>query len=457
MDLNQYGGNIFMDLFEYSRHKEMKQTGPLASRMRPQNFQELVGQTHIVGPGKLLRRAIEADQLTSIIFYGPPGTGKTTLARIIANSTNSHFEQLNAVTAGVNDLRAIVKSAKERLGMYQIKTILFIDEIHRFNRAQQDALLPDVEDGTIVLIGATTENPSFQVNAALLSRSLLFQLQPLTEAECKEVLLRALKDPDRGLGRYPINMEEEALDHLVRVAGGDSRHALNALELAVTTTPPDKEGIRQITLQVAEESIQRKHIRYDKSGDQHYDTISAFIKSMRGSDPDASLYYLAKMIVAGEDPRFIARRIFIHAAEDVGIADPRALLIASAAAHAVEMIGLPEAQIPLAEAVIYIATAPKSNSSYVGIKQAMDAVKKEARGDIPAHLRDAHFPGAKDQGRGKGYLYPHDYPRGFVPQQYLPDEHKNKAFYHPSSHGYEQKLSEYMRWMKQLSQPDKNS
>jgi putative ATPase len=437
-----------VDLFEYGQRKEMDKKAPLAARMRPRTLDEIVGQSHIVGPGKLLRRAIEADQLSSIILYGPPGTGKTTLARVIAGTTKAFFEQLNAVTAGVADLRRVVQEAKDRLGMHGQRTVLFIDEIHRFNRSQQDALLPYVEDGTIILIGATTENPSFEVNAALLSRSRLFTLKPLSDEEMRTILLRALKDKERGLGEYEVHVEREALDHIIRTAGGDSRNALNALELAVITTPPNEEGVRVITPEVAEESIQRKVIRYDKSGDNHYDTISAFIKSMRGSDPDAALYYLAKMLQAGEDPRFIARRIFIHAAEDVGMADPRALLIASAAAHAVDFIGMPEAQIPLAEAVIYIATAPKSNAVVRGINEANAAVKEEQTGEVPPHLRDAHFPGAKEQGRGKGYLYPHNFPRGYVKQQYLPDEHVGKRFYHPTSIGYEQKLQEFMRWVK---------
>ncbi|TCS94905.1 AAA family ATPase [Hazenella coriacea] len=437
-----------MDLFEFGMEKERETKAPLAARMRPRHLDEVIGQSHIIGSGRLLRRAIEADQLTSMIFHGPPGTGKTTLAQVIANSTEAYFEKLNAVTAGVADLRRIVQEAKDRLGMYGQRTVLFIDEIHRFNRSQQDALLPYVEDGTMIFIGATTENPSFEVNAALLSRSRLFSLQTLSDEEMKQILLRALEDRDRGLGEYQGELTPEALDHLVQIANGDSRNALNALELAVLTTPPNEEGIRKITLEVAEESIQKKIIRYDKNGDQHYDTISAFIKSIRGSDPDAALYYLAKMILAGEDPRFIARRIFIHAAEDVGMADPRALLIASAAAHAVDYIGLPEAQIPLAEAVIYLATAPKSNAAYRGINEALAAVKSERNAEVPPHLRDAHFKGAKEQGRGKGYLYPHDYPRGYIKQQYLPDEHVGKTFYHPTTIGYEQKLQEFIRWVK---------
>lgn len=364
-----------MNLFDYGQEREKEKKAPLAARMRPRTLDEMVGQSHILNPGKLLRRAIEADQLTSLILFGPPGTGKTTLAKVIANTTESHFEQLNAVTSGVGDIRRLTGEAKDTLSMYDRRTLLFIDEIHRFNKSQQDALLPFVEDGTIILIGATTENPSFEVNAALLSRSRVFQLHLLTENELKTLAERALADEERGLGHYQTKMDEEALNHLIRMAGGDARNLLNALELAVTTTLPQEDGFRHITLEVAEESIQQKVIRYDKGGDNHYDTISAFIKSMRGSDPDAALYYLAKMIHAGEDPRFIARRIFIHAAEDVGMADPRALLIASAAAQAVEHIGLPEAQIPLAEAVIYIATAPKSNAVIKGISQAMQAVK----------------------------------------------------------------------------------
>lgn len=438
-----------MNLFEYSEKQFLQKQAPLAARMRPRTLEEFVGQSHILGKGKLLRRAIEADQLSSLIFAGPPGTGKTTLAEIIANTTKAYFTQLNAVTSGVNEIKQVVKEAKERLGMNHQRTVLFIDEIHRFNRAQQDALLPFVENGTVILIGATTENPAFEVNQALLSRSLVFWFHPLQPEEMRQVLLRALKDPERGLGEYQAEVTEEALEHLIQVAGGDSRKALNALELAVTTTPPDPDGIRRITLEVAEESIQQKMVRYDKSGDQHYDTISAFIKSMRGSDPDAAVYYLAKMLQAGEDPRFIARRILIQAAEDVGMADPRALLIASAAAQAVEMVGMPEAQIPLAQAAIYLATAPKSNSVYLAIQRANEIVKQEQSGQVPAHLRDAHFPGAKEQNRGKGYLYPHNFPRGFVRQQYLPDEHVGKTIYEPKPIGYEQKLQEFLRWMKQ--------
>lgn len=439
-----------MDLFEFGYQQNKRSSEPLAARMRPRHIDEVIGQQHIIGPGKLLRRMIEADRLSSIIFYGPPGTGKTTLAHVIANHTQAFFEQLNAVTAGVSDIRKVISEAKERLTMYNKRSVLFIDEIHRFNRSQQDALLPYVENGTIILIGATTENPSFEVNAALLSRSRIFMLEPLKDPEIKQILLQALHDQERGYGDEDIQMDDDALQHLVNIAGGDSRNALNALELAVMTTPPDEDGVRRITLEIAEESIQKKVIRYDKSGDNHYDTISAFIKSMRGSDPDAALYYLAKMLKAGEDPRFIARRIFIHAAEDVGMADPRALLIASSAAHAVDFIGLPEAQIPMAQAVIYIATAPKSNAVVKGIQEAMQAVEKEKDGSVPPHLRDSHFHGAKEQGRGKGYLYPHHYPRGYVRQEYLPEEHRGKTFYHPTTHGYEKKLQLFMSWMKEM-------
>lgn len=437
-----------MDLFEYGHQVETEKNAPLASRMRPRTLDEFVGQSHILGPGRLLRRAIEADQLSSVIFYGPPGTGKTTLAKVIAGRTKARFEQLNAVTAGVSDIRRLTKEAKERLGMYGQRTVLFIDEIHRFNKSQQDALLPYVEDGTIILIGATTQNPAVEVNAALLSRSRVFQLIPLTEEQLILLMKRALKDEERGLGAYQVKADEEALAHIARTAGGDARSALNAIELAVLTTPPDGEGIRHITLETAEESIQRKMVRYDKSGDNHYDTLSAFIKSMRGSDPDAALYYLAKMLEAGEDPRLIARRIFVHAAEDVGLADPRALLIASAAAHAVETVGMPEARIPLAEAALYIAAAPKSNAVIRGISEAIRAVREESRGEVPPHLKDTHFSGAREQGRGVGYLYPHDFPQGYVEQQYLPDEHAGKTFFHPSDRGYEGKLKEWLRRVK---------
>ncbi|ADU29777.1 AAA family ATPase [Evansella cellulosilytica] len=427
-----------MDLFDHSTKKEVK--GPLASRMRPRTIHEVIGQKEIVGEGTLLRRAIEADQLTPMIFHGPPGTGKTTLAKVIANSTSAHFEQLNAVIAGIKDVREVVSRAKERLKYDQEKTVLFIDEIHRFNKGQQDALLPFVEDGTVILIGATTENPMFEVNPALLSRSRLFRLQSLTNDDIKQVIHAAINDKDRGFGEYDITIASEALDHLVNVANGDARTALNALELAILTTDPNDSGTICIDLETAEASIQKRVLQYDKSGDQHYDTISAFIKSIRGSDPDATLYWLAKMIYAGEDPRFIARRLYVHAAEDIGLADPNALLVAQAAAYAVDFIGMPEARIPLAEAALYLATAPKSNAVITGIDSALSLVENEKTGDVPIHLRDAHYKGASRLGHGEGYKYPHNYEMHYVPQQYLPDHLKNKHFYHPAENGYEKTI-----------------
>ncbi|TLS39286.1 AAA family ATPase [Pseudalkalibacillus caeni] len=430
-----------MDLFDYSAQEKKVQTGPLASRMRPKTIDEFIGQDHIIGEGKLLRRAIMADQLTPMIFFGPPGTGKTTLARIIANTTSAHFEQLNAVTSGVGDIRRLTGEAKERLALENERTVLFIDEIHRFNKSQQDALLPYVEDGTIVLIGATTESPMFEINAALLSRSRLFRFEHLNDEQVKKVILTAVHDPNKGYGKYNVSIEEDALNHIVEVANGDARTALNAVELAVLTTDPNKDGNIVINLETAEESIQQRVLQYDKSGDNHYDTVSAFIKSIRGSDPDAALYWFAKMVYAGEDPRFIARRLFVHAAEDVGLADPNALLIAQAASHAVDFIGMPEARIPLAEAVLYLATAPKSNAVIKGIDSALAAVKNDKSGQVPIHLRDAHYKGAKELGHGKEYKYPHDYPGGYVPQQYLPDHLQKKTFYQPSDRGYEKTVS----------------
>ncbi|MDN5294287.1 MAG: putative ATPase [Eubacteriales bacterium] len=408
--------------------------------MRPRTLDEFVGQEHLVGPGKLLRRAIEADRLSSAIFYGPPGTGKTTLARIIAATTQAEFEQINAVTAGISDIREVIQRAKERLGMYGRRTILFIDEIHRFNKAQQDALLPYVEDGTIILIGATTENPCFEVNAPLLSRSRIFAFEPLKPEEIRKLLLRALEDKERGLGMYKVRVDEEALGHLVRVADGDARTALNALELAVITTPPGEDGYRHITLEVAEESIQRRMVRYDKAGDNHYDVISAFIKSLRGSDPDAALHWLARMFKAGEDPRFIARRMIVHAAEDVGLADPMALVVAVAAAQALEYVGMPEARLPLAEAAIYIATAPKSNAVIKAIDSAMADIDKLSIGEVPRHLRDPHYKGAKKLGHGEGYKYPHHYPNNYVQQQYMPDPLVGKKYFRPYGQGYEKEI-----------------
>lgn len=418
-----------MDLFDYSRRERLRQQAPLAARMRPRTLEEFVGQEHIVGEGRLLRRAIESDRLfSSLIFWGPPGTGKTTLAMIIANTTRSHFETLSAVMAGVADIRRVVQEAKERLGMYGQRTILLVDEIHRFNRAQQDALLPHVEDGTIILIGSTTENPYFEVVGPLLSRSRVFQFKPLQDEEVATIIRRALADPERGYGARNVQLDSEALDHLVRVAGGDARAALNALELAVESTPPGPDGVVHISLEVAEDSIQRRALRYDRAGDEHYDTISAFIKSVRGSDPDAALYWLAKMIAAGEDPRFILRRLYILAAEDIGLADPQAVVVVDACAHALEWVGLPEGQYHLALATLYLATAPKSNA--VGAYwKALAHIEEHGAGPVPLHLRDKSdlFRGPLREhyrrtiGEHERYRYPHDYPEGWVEQRYLPD------------------------------------
>lgn len=410
-----------MELFKVNNLKE-----PLAYRMCPRTLEEYAGQTHILGKGKLLRRAIEADRITSLILYGPPGTGKTALARIIAAKTKAHFEWLNAATAGLDELRKVLKSAKERKTK-GIRTILFLDEIHRFNKLQQDALLPDVEEGNIILIAATVENPFFYVNSALLSRSQVFELKHLSEEDILQILHNALNDKERGLGNMNLNVDEDALRHLSKISDGDARRCLSALEVAALTTPPDKDGWIKIDLKTAEESIQKKVVLYDKKGDQHYDTISAFIKSMRGSDPDAAIYYLAKMLYAGEDPRFIARRIVICASEDVGDADPMALVIATSALRAVEFIGMPEARIPLAQATIYIAKAKKSNACYMAIEAAMADVEKERTMEVPNHLKDTHYPGAKKLGHGKGYKYPHDY-GGYVEQEYL---QKKKKYYKP--------------------------
>jgi len=426
-----------MNLFTYSQAEEAKKTAPLAARMRPRTLNEFVGQEAILGEGKLLRRLILADRVTSVIFYGPPGTGKTTLAQVIAHTTQAAFQALNAVTAGVAELRQVVKEAQERRGAFGRKTVLFLDEIHRFNRAQQDALLPYVEDGTLTLIGATTENPFFAVNAALLSRSQIFQLQPLTAAELREIVMRALHDRERGLGEYQVELAPEALEHLVEQANGDARTVLNALELAVLSTPLNSDGKYYITLPIAEESIQKRKIVYDQKGDNHYDNISALIKSMRGSDPQAAVYWLAKMLVAGEDPKFIARRVVICAAEDIGNADPQALVIANAALQAVKEIGMPEARIPLAQAVIYLATAPKSNAVVVAIDQAMAAVQRDGGAAVPPHLRDAHYAGAQKLGNGIGYKYPHDYPGNYVVQEYLPPALADVQFYVPTVNGAE--------------------
>lgn len=438
-----------MDLFEYMRETQQEKESPLAARLRPTTLEEVVGQKHIIGKDKLLYRAIKADKISSIIFYGPPGTGKTTLAKVIANTTSAKFKQINATIAGKKDMEEVVQEAKQTLGMYQQKTILFIDEIHRFNKGQQDYLLPFVEDGTIILIGATTENPYFEVNGALISRSSIFELKPLERDDIKELLKRAVYDKEKGMGAYDAVMDEDALEFLADVSGGDARHALNAIELGVMTTERAEDGKIHITLEVASECIQKRVVRYDKTGDSHYDTISAFIKSMRGSDPDAALYYLAKMLYAGESVTFIARRIMICASEDVGNADPMALTVAVSASQAVERVGMPEAQIILAQAVSYIATAPKSNSA-LGIFDAMQTVKETGNLPIPPHLQDAHYKGASKLGHGIGYQYPHDYENHYVEQQYLPYELNGKEFYSPSGNGYEQKIKEHMRKLKKL-------
>lgn len=430
-----------MDLFDYMRTNTMKSEAPLASRMRPVRLEEIVGQQHILGKNRLLYRAIQADKLGSVIFYGPPGTGKTTIARVIAHTTSAEFTQINATTAGKKDMEEVVRQAKDSLGMYGKRTILFVDEIHRFNKGQQDYLLPFVEDGTLILIGATTENPYFEVNGALLSRSIIFELKALEKEDIKKLLLRALTDMERGMGAYQAVLTEEALEFLADMAGGDARNALNALELGILTTACSEDGKIHITLEVASECIQKKTVRYDKGGDNHYDTISAFIKSMRGSDPDAAVFYLAKMLYAGEDVKFIARRIMICASEDVGNADPQALSVAVAAAQAVERVGMPESQIILAHAVSYVASAPKSNAACNAISEAMEAVKHTTT-TVPAHLKDRHYAGAGKLGRGDGYLYAHDFPEHYVKQQYLPDEILGKTFYHPTDIGYEKKIAE---------------
>ncbi|MBR6222322.1 MAG: replication-associated recombination protein A [Lachnospiraceae bacterium] len=431
-----------MDLFDYVREKNNKSEAPLAKRLRPTTLEEVVGQSHIIGKDKLLYRAIKADKLSSVIFYGPPGTGKTTLAMVIANTTSSEFRQLNATTAGKKDMEQVVSEAKDMLGMYQKKTILFIDEIHRFNKAQQDYLLPFVEDGTITLIGATTENPFFEVNGALISRSHIFKLEPLTKEDIEVLIKRAVYDNEKGLGSFHADITDEACEFLADMAGGDARNALNAVEIGVLTTEPSDDGRIHITLEVAEECIQRRAIRFDKSGDNHYDTISAFIKSMRGSDPQAAVYYLAKMLDAGESVTFIARRIMICASEDVGNADPQALQVAVSAALAVERVGMPESQIILAHAAIYVASAPKSNSIVNAIYDAMNAVKHEPHDPVPIYLRDAHYSGAKEFGV-EGYKYAHSYPNHYVDQQYLPDNMVGRSFYVPGDLGYEKQIKEY--------------
>ena len=432
-----------MDLFDYMRSNTMKSESPLASRMRPTRLEEIVGQQHILGKDKLLYRAIRADKLRSVIFYGPPGTGKTTIAKVIAHTTSAEFTQINATVAGKKDMEEVVRQAKDALGMYGRRTILFVDEIHRFNKSQQDYLLPFVEDGTLILIGATTENPYFEVNGALISRSIIFELKALEKEDIKTLLRRALTDVEKGMGAYDAAADEEALDFLADMAGGDARNALNALELGILTTDRAEDGKIHITLDVAAECIQKKVVRYDKEGDNHYDTISAFIKSMRGSDPDAAVFYLAKMLYAGEDIKFIARRIMICASEDVGNADPQALCVAVAAAQAVERVGMPEAQIILSQAVCYVAAAPKSNAACNAVFDAMETVKTTTT-TVPVHLQDKHYGGAEKLGHGIGYKYAHDYPEHYVKQQYLPDELLGTTFYEPSDNGYEKKIKAYL-------------
>jgi putative ATPase len=433
-----------MDLFDHAMQERMQHESPLADRMRPQTLDEIVGQDHIIGEGKLLRRAIQADRLfSSIILYGPPGTGKTTLARVISNLTKAHFESLSAVLAGVGDLRKVIAEAKERRKLYQRRTILFIDEVHRWNKSQQDALLPHVETGLVTLIGATTQNPYFDVIKALVSRSRIFELNALTEEDIREILLNALEDPELGYGKLDVTLTPEAMAHLMRMAGGDARNALNALELAVETTPPEEDGVIRIGLDVAQESIQKRAVMYDKNDDAHYDTISAFIKSIRGSDPDAALYWLAKMLYAGEDPRFILRRLIILAGEDIGMADPMGLVVANAAAQAFEYIGLPEGIFPITEATLYLATAPKSNSAFA-YHAALHEIEENGPGPIPVHLMDSSRD-ARGLGHGQGYDYPHDHEDHWTPQQYLPEGLIGTQYYQPSDQGYESQVKDRLR------------
>ena len=438
-----------MDLFDYMREQNKEKESPLASRLRPTKLEEVVGQQHIIGKDKLLYRAIKADKLQSVIFYGPPGTGKTTLAKVIAQTTSAEFMQINATSAGKKDMEAVIEKAKQLQGMYGKRTILFIDEIHRFNKGQQDYLLPFVEDGTVTLIGATTENPYFEVNGALISRSIIFELKPLEKEDIKKLLHRALEDMEKGMGAYRAVADEDALEFLADVSNGDARSALNAIELGILTTERSADGLIHITLDVASECIQKRVIKYDKNGDSHYDNISAFIKSMRGADPDAAGYYLAKMLYAGEDVSFIARRIMICASEDVGNADPNALTVAVSAAQAVERLGMPEARIVLAQAVTYVASAPKSNAAYLAVDKALSVVRESRTAPVPTYLCDAHYKGAGKLGRGIGYKYAHDYPNHYVEQQYLPDAYKDMTFYEPTENGYEQTIREYFKNIKQ--------
>ncbi|WP_443662133.1 replication-associated recombination protein A [Clostridium sp.] len=445
---NEKNEGDYVDLFELQAEKNLLKEAPLAERLKPGKLEDYVGQEHILGKGKLLWRAIKADKITSLILYGPPGTGKTSLAKVIANTTKSNFVRLNAVTDGLKELREVVTQAKNNLGMYNAKTILFIDEIHRFNKAQQDALLPFVEKGTLILIGATTENPYYEVNNALISRSMLFKLESLNEDNIKCIISRALKDKVSGFGNTDICLNEDAKNYIASMANGDARRALNALELSVLTTDRGIDGVINITIEVAEECMQKKHIQYDKNRDEHYDVISAFIKSMRGSDPDAAVHYLARMIYAGEDPKFIARRIVIAASEDVGNADPIAMVVASNAAQAVQFVGMPEARIILAQAAIYVASAPKSNASYIAINNALKDIGEKNIGSIPSYLRDQNYKGAKKLGSGVGYLYPHSYEGNYVKQQYLPDELLEAVYYEPSENGYEKKIKDRLIMLK---------
>ena len=433
-----------MDLFDYMREQNKEKESPLASRMRPTSLEEVVGQQHIIGKDRLLYRAIQADKLQSVIFYGPPGTGKTTLAQVIAHTTSARFHQINATSAGKKEMEEAISQAKDAQGMYGKKTILFIDEIHRFHKGQQDYLLPYVEDGTVVLIGATTENPYFEVNSALLSRSIIFELKPLEKEDIGQLLQRAITDETKGLGAYDAVLDADAKDFLADYSNGDARNALNALELGVLTTARSEDGKIHITLDVVSECIQRRVIKYDKGGDNHYDTISAFIKSMRGSDPDAAIYYLARMLYAGEDIKFIARRIMICAAEDVSNADPMALVVATSAAQAVERLGMPEARIVLSQAAAYVASAPKSNSAIMAIDKAMELVRTEKTPAIPPYLQDRHYKGAEKLGRGIGYKYAHDYPNHYVDQQYLPDPYVGMKLYNPGELGLEKERKTWL-------------
>ena len=438
-----------MDIFDYARSVNSEKESPLASRLRPKTLDQVVGQEHIIGKDKLLYRAIKADKISSIIFYGPPGTGKTTLAKVIANTTSADFMQLNATVAGKKDMEDVVAKAKQNMAMSGRKTILFVDEIHRFNKGQQDYLLPFVEDGTVVLIGATTENPYFEVNSALISRSIVFELHPLSVENIKTLILRAVNDKTDGMGIYNGVIDDDAVMFLAEISNGDARTALNAVELGILTTEPDENGRILIDLAAAEECIQRKAVNYDRDGDNHYDTISAFIKSMRGTDPDAAVFYLARMLDAGEDPKFIARRIMICASEDVGNADPQALVVAVAASQGVERIGMPEARILLSQAAAYVASAPKSNACIMAVDKALSMVRSQNTGQVPPYLRDAHYGGAKKLGHGIGYKYAHDYPENYVKQQYLPDEVKEERFYIPTENGYENHIKEYLKHLRE--------